>query len=148
MLLFLYKIIEATFMKNDDNLTFDTFSKRNMSIALTFFLFVLAFLFTAGVDYFLLFKDSNFNYIIPKLFIAIIISTVVYIFVLRRFLSYLDNSEIEKKYDFLYSLAIILIWVIFIIFTFLMCVLSLMLLYVLGSLIYGIFSGQYQVIRF
>lgn len=135
-------------MKKDDNLTFETFAKRNMSIALTFFLFVIAFLFTAGVNYFLLFKDANFNYIIPKLFIAIIISTVVYIFVLRRFLSYLDNSEIEKKYDFLYSLAIILIWVIFIIFTFMMCVLALMLLYVLGSLIYGIFTGQYQVIRF
>ena len=71
-------------MDKDENLTFETYKKRNMNIALTLFYLVFSFIFTLAVDYFLLFKDSNLNYIIPKLFIAIIISVVLYLFVLRK----------------------------------------------------------------
>lgn len=135
-------------MNKNDNLTFKTFAERNMSIAVTFVYFVLAFGFTAFVDYFLLFRDENFNNIVPKLFIAIIISVVVYLLILRRFLSFLDTSETDRKFDLLYSIAIILTCAIFLLFTFLIITLALMLLYVLGALIYGIFSGQFAPITF
>jgi len=135
-------------MKKDENLTFDTFAKRNMSIALTLVYFVIAFAFTCWVDYLLMFKDSNLNYMIPKLFIAIIISVVIYIAIFRRFLTFLDYSEIEKKYDFLYSVAIILSCAVFVLFTFLIFALAIILLYVFFSLFYGIFTGQFGVIKF
>ncbi|MBR6163017.1 hypothetical protein IKQ26_03880 [bacterium] len=135
-------------MKKDDNLTFDTFAKRNMSIALTLVYFVIAFAFTCWIDYLLMFKDSNLNYMIPKLFIAIIISVVIYIAIFRRFLTFLDYSEIEKKYDFLYSVAIILSCAVFVLFTLLLFALAIILLYVFFSLFYGIFTGQFGVIKF
>lgn len=124
---------------------YDTIQKRNLSFAFTMFYYVISFCITFYLNFIYLFKSSH--YFVPRFVFVVIISTTIYLFMVKHFIKFLSRTEVGEDLDLTNSTAVIVSMAVFVLETLIMFLLFIIFLYFIGTIIGGIFSGDYSSIH-